>query len=67
MFEAGEQSGQLSLLLSCAARMCDESLEESLVIFEGLLQPVMLGFMGLLAGFVVLATMSPMIQLAQTL
>lgn len=67
MFEAGEQSGQLALLLECAARMCDESLEESLVIFEGLLQPVMLGFMGVLAGFVVLATMSPMIQLAQTL
>ena len=67
MMDAGEQSGALAPLLYASATMCDESLEEGLVIFEGLLQPVMLGFMGLLAGFVVLATMSPMIQLAQTL
>ncbi len=67
MVQVGEETGKTGVLLSATARLCEVGLEQSLAMTEAFLQPLMMLFLGLLAGFLVVASMAPMVQLAQSL
>lgn len=59
----GEESGKLPALLAKAAELYEEDLDLRLSALTTLLEPVLLGIMGLIIGFIVLATFLPMINL----
>lgn len=61
----GEQSGKLPTLLTKAAELYEEDLDLRLATLTTLLEPVLLGILGLVIGFIVLATFLPMIGLLQ--
>lgn len=61
----GEESGRMPSLLSKIAEMYEEDLELRLSSLTKLLEPLLLGFMGLVIGFIVLGTFMPMINLIQ--
>ncbi len=63
----GEQSGRLPYLLSKIAQLYEEDLEIRLSDLVKLVEPVILGVMGLVIGFIVLGTFLPMINLVQSL
>jgi type IV pilus assembly protein PilC len=61
----GEESGKLPSLLIKAAELYEEDLDLRLAALTTLLEPLMLGVMGLIIGFIVLATFLPLINLIQ--
>ena len=63
----GEQSGRLPFLLAKIAELYEEDLELRLSAFVKLVEPIMLGAMGFVIGFIVLGTFLPMINLVQNL
>lgn len=67
MVAAGEESGHLEEMLERVARMGDEQVEHTVELASATLQPLLLLFVGLLVGFVVLATMAPMLKVVETL
>lgn len=64
---AGETVGQVAPMLEKAANLADESVDQALLTAVAALQPLVLGSVGLLTGFMVLAMMSPLIKVAQAL
>jgi general secretion pathway protein F len=67
LLEAGEASGKMSMMLNRAAAMCEESLEQSLETAMQVLQPLILLIMGIIVGFMIIATMLPLISMIQGL
>lgn len=63
----GEESGKLPTLLVKAADLYAEDLDHRLANLNTLLEPILLGFMGLVIGFIVLGTFLPLINLVQQL
>lgn len=63
----GEQSGRLPYLLSKIGQLYEEDLELRLSGMVKLVEPILLGVMGLVIGFIVLGTFLPMINLVQSL
>jgi type IV pilus assembly protein PilC len=63
----GEESGKLPSLLLKAADLYEEDLDMRLGTLATLLEPVLLGIMGLVIGFIVLATFLPLINLLSSL
>ena len=61
----GEQSGKLPSLLKKIAELYEEDLDLRLGQLSTLLEPIMLGILGIVIGFIVLATFLPMINLIQ--
>lgn len=61
----GEESGKLPSLLLKAAQLYEEDLDMQLGTLTTLLEPFLLGVMGLVTGFIVLGTFLPMINLIQ--
>ena len=60
--ELGEQSGQLPYLYLRLASMLDEELENAIAAATTLLEPVLVGFLGIVVGTVVLAIFLPLYQ-----
>ncbi|MEW6282880.1 MAG: type II secretion system F family protein, partial [Candidatus Eremiobacterota bacterium] len=67
MLAAGEATGKISIMLEKCAKICEESMEQALDMATAALQPLVLLLVGVLVGFVVLATMSPMLKVVETL
>ncbi len=63
----GEESGKLPFLLVKLASLYEEDLEMRLEALTTLIEPVILGIMGIVIGFIVLGTFLPMIQLIEQL
>lgn len=63
MVEAGEQSGRLPDMLHKVANFFDEEVMVALAAFTTMIEPVMIGIMGLLVLFVLLAVFQPIYQL----
>lgn len=61
----GEESGKLPSLLLKAAQLYEEDLDMQLGTLSTLLEPLLIGAMGLVTGFIVLGTFLPMINLIQ--
>ncbi len=64
---AGEQTGDLGRMLNWAAWLCEQNVDHTLTIVIEAIQPVVIFIIGIIVGFVVLATMSPMLKVAQGL
>jgi type II secretory pathway component PulF len=67
VLQAGEESGRLADLLVQVAQISEESLESGIQAASDLLQPLLLLAVGGLVGFMVIATMSPMLKLVERL
>jgi len=64
---AGEQTGDLGRMLNWAAWLCEQEVEHSLEIVLEALQPLIILMVGLVVGFIVMATMAPMLKVVQGL
>lgn len=67
MVAVGEESGRLSDMLERVAALAEVEVEQTLVMVTAALQPLMLLFIGFVVGFVVVATMTPMLQVVNSL
>lgn len=67
LITAGEEAGRVPLALDRVARASQEELEDALDLATQVLQPLMLVVIGAIVGFVVIATMSPMLKLVEHL
>jgi type IV pilus assembly protein PilC len=63
----GEESGKLPFMLTKIAELYEEDFETNLQTLTTFVEPVLLGIMGLVIGFIVLGTFLPMINLVQQL
>lgn len=63
--QVGEESGKLPFLLVKAATVYEDDLDMKLDALATLLEPIMLGIMGIIIGFIVLGTFLPLITLVQ--
>ncbi len=64
---AGEQTGDLGRMLNWAAWLCEQEVDHSLEIVLEALQPLIILMVGLMVGFVVMATMAPMLKVVEGL
>jgi type IV pilus assembly protein PilC len=64
---AGEESGRLGDMLESMARMYQVDLEHGLEVLTKSLEPILLGFVGLVVAFTVVATMLPMLKVMDSL
>jgi type II secretory pathway component PulF len=67
LVKAGEESGHLEETLQWVARLYELELECSLEILCSMLEPIMMGIMGVAAALICLATMLPLVKLVQSL
>jgi general secretion pathway protein F len=65
LLEAGEASGKVGSMLERAASLCEQSLEQSVETAMQILQPFILLVMGIIVGFMIIATMLPLIKMIQ--
>ncbi|MEW6279874.1 MAG: type II secretion system F family protein [Candidatus Eremiobacterota bacterium] len=65
MVAVGEESGRMSAMLERAAKLSEDEVEHTLAIATAALQPLMLLVIGIAVGFVVIATMSPMLKVIE--
>lgn len=63
--QAGEETGTVPKSLSQLATICDAEVEQAVLRFGALLEPIVMLFIGVLVGAVVTATLLPTIQLLQ--
>lgn len=66
VLKAGEESGSLPRLLESAAELTEVSLEETLQSLTAALQPAVMLGVGLLVGFVLVGTLSPLLSVVQS-
>ncbi|MDQ7826458.1 MAG: type II secretion system F family protein [Candidatus Eremiobacteraeota bacterium] len=67
LLAAGEESGHISDMLRFAGTLFRTKLESALEMFAALMQPIVLLIVGILVGFVVISTMSPMLKVMEGL
>jgi type IV pilus assembly protein PilC len=65
MVNVGEETGNLSEVLQKLANFYDGEVEASLNAFTSLIEPIMIGFMGLVVGFVLVAVFLPVYKMLQ--
>ena len=63
----GEESGKLPFMLTKVAELYEEDFETNLQTLTTFVEPVLLGIMGIVIGFIVLGTFLPMINLVKNL
>jgi type IV pilus assembly protein PilC len=59
----GEETGRIPKLLERLADIYEEDIQNAIEAYTALLEPMMLGFMGLLVGYVVIGVFLPLYQL----
>ena len=64
---AGEESGSLSDMLESMSRLYQVELEHNLELMTKSLEPIMLGFVGAIVAFTVVATLLPMLKVMESL
>jgi type IV pilus assembly protein PilC len=64
---AGERSGEIPRMLSWASRICDLDVEQATDSAISIVQPFLLLFIGVIVGFMVLATIGPLLRVVETL
>ncbi len=67
MVAVGEESGRLADMLERVAALAETQVEQTLAIATAAMQPLMLLLIGIVVGFVVIATMSPMLKVVESL
>lgn len=64
---AGEEAGEMPQAMRNAARMCDYEVDASLTTMAGLLEPLVMLLMGIMVGWIVLASVLPMVRIIDRL
>lgn len=67
MIAVGEQSGQLDKMLSKVADFFDEQVDAAVETLTSLIEPFIIGFLGIVIGFVVMALFMPILNMTQIL
>ncbi len=67
MVAVGEESGRLADMLERVAALAEIQVEQTLAIPTAAMQALMLLLIGIVVGFVVIATMSPMLKVVESL
>lgn len=67
MLAAGEEAGKIDEMMSWVGQFYELELQSSLERFLALIEPILLLGMGLLVGFVLIATLLPMVNVLQAL
>lgn len=67
LITVGEETSGLSTMVKYVADMYDEDAEMALTDMANMLEPLMMGAMGIIVGFIVLSAMLPTMQLIQNL
>ena len=65
--KAAEESGNVDSLMEWTARLYEVELDSALESFLSLIEPLLMMGLGIFVGFVLLATLLPMVQVLQTL
>jgi len=65
MISAGERSGELEEMLLRVADSYDNEVETTVSAMTSVLEPILILTMGLIVGFVVLATLLPILEMNQ--
>jgi type II secretory pathway component PulF len=66
MIAVGEQSGELDSMMAQVGESYDLEVEIATQKFTSLIEPILIVFLAVLVGFIVLAILWPVIQMAQT-
>lgn len=67
MIKIGEEAGDIDGILSKTADFYDEELERAISNFTALLEPIMIVFMGVIVGFLIIAILTPMFSMYNTM
>ncbi|MCA9781356.1 MAG: type II secretion system F family protein, partial [Candidatus Eremiobacteraeota bacterium] len=67
ILQAGEEVGQISPALESMARQSAESTRHALELMQKLLEPLLLLFVGMVVGFIAIATLAPTIKMVEGL
>ena len=64
MISIGEKSGQLEKMLSKVAEFYDEQVDNAVESLTKLIEPLIIGFLGIVVGFIVVALFMPILNMA---
>lgn len=67
MIAIGEKSGQLEKMLTKIADFYDEQVDTTVAGLTSIIEPVIIGFLGIVVGFIVIALFLPIISITQVL
>lgn len=67
MIKVGEETGRLDDLVQRVGKMYEDDVDLQLDNLASMIEPIIMAFMGVIVGFVVIASFLPMIQLIQQL
>ena len=67
LIAVGDETGALDRMLDRSAEICEEAVDLALEAATAALEPMVLMFVGVLVGFVVIATMMPLLSVVQKL
>ncbi|MCR4337383.1 MAG: type II secretion system F family protein, partial [Candidatus Omnitrophica bacterium] len=67
MIDIGEQSGQLEKMLTKIAEFYDEQVDAAVAGLTSIIEPVIIGFLGIVIGFIVIALFLPILSMSQYL
>ena len=65
--QAGQESGKLAVMLRHLAQIVQLDLDQACETFSVALEPIVIGLVGIMVGFCVVATLLPMVKLVDTL
>jgi len=65
MVSVGEQSGQLDKMMLKVADFFDEQVDAAVETLTSLIEPLIIGFLGIVIGFIVIALFMPIISITQ--
>lgn len=67
MIAIGEKSGQLEKMLTKVAEFYDDQVDAAVSALTSIIEPVIIGFLGIVVGFIVIALFLPIINITQVL
>ena len=67
MIAVGEQSGQLDKMLTKVADFYDDQVDAAVEGLTSMIEPLIIGFLGIVVGFIVMALFLPIINITQVL
>ncbi len=67
MIAIGEKSGQLEKMLNKVAEFYDDQVDAAVAGLTSIIEPVLIGFLGIVVGFIVIALFLPIINITQVL
>ncbi|MBF0122130.1 MAG: type II secretion system F family protein [Candidatus Omnitrophica bacterium] len=67
MIAVGEQSGQLDKMLSKVGEFYDDQVDSAVEGLTSMIEPLIIGFLGIVVGFIVMALFLPIINITQVL